>query len=131
VLLRGQTQKRNLKEVIVDAPAEEKDKAVATKTSAPKPAPTPVVNADLSDQIERTIEREPRDQVRCVRVFDDYYRCNWWHRPASSPQSDNWAALINDRIRKSRFLRATLQAGSLVIDESPAQNVKISEDQKN
>jgi hypothetical protein len=74
---------------------------------------------DLSTEIERVIEREPLDQVRCVRVFGNYYRCNWWSRlggPRTGLDYD-WAGLLMDFIRKSRFLIASMQTGELVIKE--------------
>lgn len=74
---------------------------------------------DLSQEIERAVEREPLDQVRCIRVFGNYYRCNWWSHmggPRTRPES-NWAGLIMDSVRKSRFLSATMQGGELVIKD--------------
>lgn len=74
---------------------------------------------DLSKEIERAVDRQPLDQVRCVRVFDNFYRCNWWSRLSSSrtPLDYNWAGLIMDCVRESRFLNATMQSGALVIKE--------------
>ena len=43
---------------------------------------------DLSRQIEQSVKREPLDAVRCIRVFGDFYRCNWWS-PASDKRYDN------------------------------------------
>ena len=74
---------------------------------------------DLSREIESAVEREPLDRVRCVRVFGDYYRCNWWSPPekehARRPMAD-WAALAMNRVRKSRFLTASDRSGRLVIE---------------
>ncbi len=42
---------------------------------------------DLSREIERTVAREPLDFVKCVRVFGNYYRCNWWSRAAGAAVS--------------------------------------------
>ena len=74
---------------------------------------------DLSQEIERVVDREPLDQVRCVRVFGNYYRCNWWSRMSTQhTRADyDWAGLIMDCVRESRFLSATMQAGQLVIKE--------------
>ncbi|CAA9566591.1 MAG: hypothetical protein AVDCRST_MAG88-1949, partial [uncultured Thermomicrobiales bacterium] len=33
---------------------------------------------DLSARVARAVERLPGDTVRCTRVGDDRYRCNWW-----------------------------------------------------
>jgi hypothetical protein len=81
-----------------------------------KPAPQ---GNDLSAEVERVVDREPLDWVRCVRVFGDFYRCNWWSRkgPTRQGQDFDWAALITDHVRKSRFYKVTLQMGKLVIDE--------------
>jgi hypothetical protein len=35
---------------------------------------------DLSAQIEQAVQKDPLDRVKCVRVFDNFYRCNWWAR---------------------------------------------------
>jgi len=76
-----------------------------------------VSNPDLSKQIERAVDRQPLDQVKCVRVFDNFYRCNWWSRLSGSrtPLDYNWAGLIMDCVRESRFLSATMESGELVI----------------
>lgn len=39
---------------------------------------TPFPGEDLSDEVRLTVERDPGDVVRCTRVHDNYYRCNWW-----------------------------------------------------
>ena len=77
------------------------------------------VDKDLSQEIERVVERQPLDQVRCVRVFGNYYRCNWWSRlggPRVGLDYD-WAGLLKDFIRQSRFLSASMETGQLVIKE--------------
>ena len=85
--------------------------------------PQAPVDRDLSAEIERTVERQPLDRVRCVRVFDDFYRCNWWAptgqfnvREPLAP----WAEMSMHRIRKSRFLSAAHTAGKLVIRQANA-----------
>jgi hypothetical protein len=80
----------------------------------------PQAEKDLSTQIERAVEREPLDQVKCVRVFGNYYRCNWWARSiASQAKKDNiqWGGSLMDCIRKSRFLSVTMRGAELVIEE--------------
>jgi hypothetical protein len=74
---------------------------------------------DLSREIERMVDREPLDLVKCVRVFGNYYRCNWWSSAGSqSGHSDaNWSRMIVDIVRKSCFLIATMDAGKLVMKE--------------
>ena len=97
---------------------ESPQKTAARKEAAPAPA-APVADQDLSKEIERAMEREPRDQVRCVRVFGNYYRCNWWC-PVAGPATRmdyNWGGILMDFIRKSRFLTASMQGGNLVVKE--------------
>ena len=73
---------------------------------------------DFSRDIERTVVRQPLDNVRCVRVFGRFYRCNWWCR-VDSPRGlvRDWTGPMTDRIRKSSFLTATLRGGEIVIEE--------------
>jgi hypothetical protein len=85
--------------------------------------PQAPIDRDLSAEIERAVEREPLDRVRCIRVFDDFYRCNWWAptgkfnvREPLAP----WAEMSMHRIRKSRFLNAAHTAGKLVIRQANA-----------
>ena len=75
---------------------------------------------DLSAQIEQAVQKDPLDRVKCVRVFDDFYRCNWWAQPKTEMAS--WhasmcGAVATQRVRKSRFLNATMVAGELMIKE--------------
>ena len=78
---------------------------------APGARAAPVV--DLSAAIERSIEREPGEEVRSVRVFDDNYRCNWWVRDAAPGP----AYLNTGRIVKSKFLRATMRGDKMVVED--------------
>src|SRR2546429_8134514 len=76
--------------------------------------------ADLSAQIEQAVKRDPLDRVKCVRVFDNFYRCNWWAQPntdIASRYASEWGIVATQRVRKSRFLNATMVAGELVIEE--------------
>ena len=79
------------------------------KTPAARAAPT----ADLSAAIEGSVEREPGEEVRSVRVFDDNYRCNWWVRDAAYAP----AYLNTGRIVRSKFLRATMRGDDMVIED--------------
>lgn len=92
------------------------------ETLAPPPVPAP--GADLSEAIARTVVRDPLDRVRCVRLFDDCYRCNWW-APANGPDARfpmaDWALSAMHRVRKSRFLRATSRGGELVIEDAAGE----------
>jgi hypothetical protein len=94
------------------------DEQTATK-STPSPAAAPKGPLDLSDEIERAVAREPLDRVRCVRVFEDRYRCNWWAPGDDYPKGPQaeWASLAMHRVRKSRFITAHLAAGQLVMTE--------------
>ena len=75
---------------------------------------------DLSSEIEVTVPREPQDRVRCVHVFDDFYRCNWWS-PSPGATRDgfapDWATGATHVVRKSMFLRADADGGTLRITE--------------
>ena len=78
---------------------------------------------DLSDEISRTVEKRPGDQVKCTRVWSDSYRCNWWSpEPTAGYDNPGMSALLvtTHRVRKSRFLRVTRRAGALLITELPA-----------
>jgi hypothetical protein len=68
---------------------------------------------DLSEAINQSVERQPDEEVRSVRVFEDRYRCNWWVRE----KSNHWMSFSSGIISKSRFLRATKIANKLVIED--------------
>jgi hypothetical protein len=72
----------------------------------------PVID-DLSQAIDQMMERQPDEQVRTVRVFEDRYRCNWWVREKTT----HWMSFSTAVIRKSRFLRATQAGGKLLIED--------------
>ena len=84
------------------------------------PRPKPATPIDLSRQIEQAVRREPADIVRCVRVFGDSYRCNWWSRlgKRAATRDYDWGGLMTDHIRQSRFLKATLSGDQVVVTES-------------
>ena len=76
---------------------------------------------DLSAQIEHAVQKDPLDRVKCVHVFDDYDRCNWWAQPKANvagQRASVWGLIATQRVRKSRFLSATMVAGELVIKEA-------------
>ena len=84
----------------------------------------PAKQGDLSLEIERAVQRDPLDRVKCVRVFDDYYRCNWWSQPAGAPTNRDtsvWGSVATQRVRKSQFLNVTSVAGQLTIKEMPSR----------
>ncbi len=70
-------------------------------------------------EVERAVAREPGDRVRCAHLFGDYYRCNWWSRAGvTGPRSGyDWAGLLTDHVRRSRFLRVTVGGGRLKVEQ--------------
>jgi hypothetical protein len=94
------------------------DEQTTDQTTAPRKAAA-AAPADLSREIEGAVPREPRDRVRCVRVFGDHYRCNWWAPAAdevAGPMAE-WAVTAMHRVRKSRFLRGTIRGVRLIIED--------------
>lgn len=71
------------------------------------------VSEDLSRAIEQSVERQFDEQVRSVRLFDDYYRCNWWVQDKTPHPF--W--LTTGKIRKSSFLRVTKAVDGLLIEK--------------
>jgi hypothetical protein len=84
-------------------------------TPAKRPAVDSIEPAmdDLSEAINQSVERQPDEEVRSVRVFGDRYRCNWWVRQKTT----DWMGVTTGVIRKSKFLRATQVADRLVIED--------------
>jgi hypothetical protein len=89
--------------------------------SGPNPSPA---GADLSARIVETVKRQPGDEVRCVHVTGDKYRCNWWARQATNtydnPAMRGGQLATTYRIRKSCFLRVTTEGDRLKIIELPS-----------
>ncbi len=83
-----------------------------TKEKKEVVAPRPDTS-DLSKEIERSVERQPDESVKTVRVFGDCYRCNWWVHEKHPRQF--W--LASGKIIKSRFLRATKTNDGLLVEE--------------
>jgi hypothetical protein len=75
---------------------------------------------ELLRDIERLVGREPMDRVKCVNVFGDFYRCNWWApspvRPGGVGPCD-WGIRATHYVRASRFLQVTVSNGRLTILE--------------
>jgi hypothetical protein len=90
-------------------------------SSAASRVGTTAAISDLSRRIEQSIERQPMDAVRCVRVFGDFYRCNWWSRQGEKRKGVDfdWGGLITDHVRQSRFLKATVRGDELVLEDVP------------
>jgi len=89
---------------------------------AGRAAPAAPATSDLSRRIEQMVERKPLDAVRCVRVFGNFYRCNWWARLGSKrPGTDfDWGGLITDYVRQSRFLKATVSGEEITLEDVPS-----------
>jgi hypothetical protein len=68
---------------------------------------------DLSQAIEGSVEREPGEEVRSVRLYENYYRCNWWVRD----ELPGPVYLNTGKISRSKFLRATMSGEKLVIED--------------
>lgn len=86
-----------------------------TKTAKPAdeaPAP-PAPPEDFSITIEQTVEKLPGERVKCVRVFENLYRCNWWLRGDEAA----WGTITAGKIIKSKFLRATMTGNRLSLDD--------------
>ncbi len=60
-----------------------------------------VAKDDLSRIIEQSVQKQPEESVRCVRVFGDAYRCNWW----LFEKTATWGG--TGTIVRSEFLRVT------------------------
>jgi hypothetical protein len=73
---------------------------------------TPATPENLSKLIEQAVAKEPNEQVRCVRVFNDRYRCNWW----AVGKEAAWDSVTTSRIVRSEFLRATATADGLKME---------------
>jgi hypothetical protein len=84
------------------------DITIDEKKATPPQAPS----EDLSRAIEQSVERQPDEQVRSVRLFDNFYRCNWWVQDKTPHPF--W--LTTGKIRKSSFLRVTKAAEGLLIE---------------
>ena len=60
------------------------------------------------------MEKQSDEEVRAVRLFGNFYRCNWW---VQGPTSHVMFGLSTGKIRRSRFLRANRIDGQLVIED--------------
>jgi hypothetical protein len=88
------------------------------------PSTTDSTPQNLSKQIAQTLKREPGDEIRCVHIVGDKYRCNWW-APSDKSEFDNPSMKGGQlgttfRIRKSSFLRVTRSGDALKIVELPS-----------
>lgn len=86
---------------------------------------------DLSARVAAAVERQPGDTVRCTRVGEDRYRCNWWSALATGSYDNPGMyglMVTTHRVRKSLFLRASqTSAGlSLRLDAACGTNNRLS-----
>jgi hypothetical protein len=84
-----------------------------SESANPQPASPKPAFEDLSREIEKTAERQHDERIKVVRVFNDYYRCNWWAQDESTRSF--W--LATGTIRKSRLLRATKTNDILLMED--------------
>ena len=85
---------------------------------------------DHSREIIQTMDKEPRDQLTCVRVYDDFYRCNWWAPgilPGRSESIFQGLEISTYRIRKSHFVRAVIRDGQLVVEDATHKQSPLEE----
>ena len=62
--------------------------------------------------------------MTCVRVFDDYYRCNWWApgvAPIKGESVFEGLEVSTFRVRKSEFMRARMVDGKLVVEDGSSK----------
>ncbi|MFI5379436.1 MAG: hypothetical protein ACHRHE_09075 [Tepidisphaerales bacterium] len=86
--------------------------------NAPGRREVAVAKDDLSRIIEQTVQRLPEETVRCVRVFGNAYRCNWW----MVEKTATWGA--TSTIVKSQFLRVTKSSdgqGIVIVEPGPSR----------
>ena len=95
---------------------EEDLSTVADAPAAPALANPKTSDPDLSVAIARAVEKLPTDRIRCRRVGQRTYRCNWL-APDPSPTRGDLKSLVTYVTRESKFLRATKQGGRLVIED--------------
>lgn len=96
-----------------------KEKSAFSKSSPGTP-PAPTAEADLSAEINAVVSKQLGETVKCVHVFDDNYRCNWWGTEPV-PMTDRAMPAGFDvtvlRVRKSSFLRAHKTSEGLQIQD--------------
>lgn len=94
---------------------QEKEEAREVKLT-PRPRRKGPATPDLSAEIQKAVQRLPGDRVRCRRVSENAYRCNWLAADRSAA-ADGAMFIETWKIRESRFLRAVKSNGKLVIED--------------
>ena len=77
---------------------------------------------DLSARVAAVVERKTGDTVRCTRVGDDRYRCNWWSALSTGTYDNpgmSGLMVTTHRVRKSLFLRVSLTPAGLSLRLDP------------
>ena len=94
------------------------------KTKAPGVTPPASAEIDLSAEIIATLEAPIGQTVRCVRVYGDNYRCNWWGQEAprdtGKPMVSGFEA-TELRVRRSRFLKVRKTSDGLQIQDATSR----------
>ena len=96
------------------APESAPDVKVRPRAAARLAAPA----EDLSEEVARSVRREPGEQVTCRRVGDHHYRCNFWslrNTAAYDNPSMLGSLVTTSRISRSQFLHVTRSGGHLKI----------------
>lgn len=115
------------------------------RTEEPAPAAEPTfgqggrtaggASQDLSARVAAVVERMPGDTVRCTRVGEDRYRCNWWSAQATGGYDNpsmHGLMVTTHRVRKSLFLRVTQTSAGLTVrlDSTCGTNKHLSADDR-
>ena len=75
---------------------------------------------DLSQEIQRTLNTEPGEFVRCTKVGANNYRCNWWGVEDTGAYDNPMMGgllVTTHRVLRSQFLSVTKNGEQLVIRE--------------
>ena len=81
-------------------------------TNEKQAVPARSAEADLSKEMEQSMERQSDERIKVVWVFDDFYRCNWWVEDKTPHPF--W--LATGKIRRSAFVRGTMTKDGLLIE---------------
>jgi hypothetical protein len=79
-----------------------------------------IVDVDLSAEINAAMATEHGETVRCVRVYGDNYRCNWWKRrehPTTGKPMASGFDVSELRVKRSSFLKVRKTAEGLRIQD--------------
>ena len=110
-------------------PQEQKtqDEAASAETPFGQAGRGKATSEDLSARVAASVEKQPGDSVRCTRVGEDRYRCNWWAAQATNAYDNPGMfglMVTTHRVRKSLFLRATQTSAGLTLRIDAACSTK-------